>query len=92
MKIDWNKDSYDEARLAVSDGIVTSYVSENQLPEEFALRQVAEEYARGYDHNGYGDEFTVAEIEDLVDGELVRFAFDGNENFEWRTDRQYLSY
>ena len=88
-KIDWNLDREEQARLAVSDGQQTCWVSEDQLPDEFTLREIAFAYARNYDHNGYGDEFTVAEIEDLVDGELVRFAFDGNENFEWRTDRQY---
>ena len=92
MKSDWNKDSYDEARLAVSDGIVTSYVSENQLPEEFTLRQVAEKYAQGYDHNGNDDEYSVCVIEDLSDGEMARFAFDGRGDFEWRTDRQHLIY
>lgn len=88
-KIDWNKDGSCEARLAVSDGVVTSHVSESQLPEEFTLRQVAEIYARGYDHNGEDDEFVVAAIVDLSDDELVRFAFDGHGNFEWRTHRQY---
>ena len=88
-KIDWNRDREEEARLAVSDGVQTCYVSEDQLPEEFTLRQVAEKYAHGYDHNGADDEFVVAEIEDLADDELVRFAFDGHGNFEWPTHRQY---
>ena len=91
-RIDWNKDREEGARLAVSDGAQTCYVSEDQLPDEFTLRQVAFQYAGSYDHNGTDDEFAVAEIEDLSDDEVVRFAFDGNGNFEWRTDRQYLSY
>ena len=88
-RIDWNKDREEGARLAVSDGVQTCYVSEDQLPDDFTLRQVAFQYAGGYDHNGYDDEFVVAEIEDLSDDELVRFAFDGHGNFEWRTHRQY---
>ena len=88
-KIDWNKDREEEARLAVSDGIQTCYVSEVQLEDGFTLRLVAEDYASGYDHNDLDDEFVVAEIEDLADDELVRFAFDGHGNFEWRTLRQY---
>ena len=88
-KIDWNKDREDDARLAVSDGIHTCYISEDQLDDGFTLRKMAEEYADGYDHNGYDDEFVVAEIEDLFDDELVWFAFDGHGNFEWRTSRQY---
>jgi hypothetical protein len=90
-RIDWNKDSKEVARLAVSDGADTCYVSEDQLPEEFTLRQVAEKYAETYDHNGYEDEFSVCEIEDLSDDEVVRFAFDGHGNFEWRTHRQYTA-
>lgn len=88
-KIDWNKDREEEARLAVSDGVMACYVSEDQLPGEFTLKQIAQIYAHGYDHNGEDDEFVVAEIEDLADDELVWFAFDGHGNFEWRTDRQY---
>ena len=92
MKIDWNKDSYDEARLAVSDGTQTCYISEEQLEAGFTLREIALAYATGYDHNGEDDEFVVAEIEDLSDNELVLFAFDGRGGFEWRTDRQHLIY
>ena len=88
-KIDWNRDKGKHARLAVSDGVQTCYVSEDQLEDGFTLRQVAEKYARSYDHNGTEDEYAVCEIEDLSDDELVRFAFDGHGNFEWRTHRQY---
>ena len=88
-RIDWNKDREEGARLAVSDGVQTGYVSEDQLEDGFTLRQVAEDYATGYDHNDFDDEFVVAEIEDMSDDELVWFAFDGHGNFEWRTDRQY---
>lgn len=87
-KIDWNRDGEENARLAISDGSDTCYVSEEQLPEEFTLRQVAFQYASTYDHSGYEDEFSVCEIEDLSSDRLVRFAFDGH-SFEWRTDRQY---
>ena len=88
-KIDWNRDKEKHARLSVSDGVQTCYVSEDQLEDGFTLRQVAEDYATGYDHNDFDDEFVVAEIEDLSDDELVWFAFDGHGNFEWRTHRQY---
>ena len=88
-KIDWNRDKEKHARLAVSDGVQTCYVSEDQLEDGFTLRQVAEDYATGYDHNDFDDEFVVAEIEDMSDDELVRFAFDGHGNFDWRTHRQY---
>ena len=91
-RIDWNKDNEDNARLAISDGSITSYISEDQLEDEFTLREIAQSYARSYDHNGTDDEYAVCEIDDLADDESVRFAFDGHGNFEWRTDRQYLSY
>ena len=91
-RIDWNKDTQDDARVTVSDGTVTNYVSEDQLPEEFTLREIAEKYARTYDHNGEDDTFAVCIIEDLDDGEEHTFAFDGLGNFEWNTTRQYLSY
>lgn len=90
MKLDWNKDSRENARLAVSDGVITNYVSEDQLPDEIHMRAVAEAYASGYDHNGNEDGYVVADIEDLSDGERHVFAFDGNGNFEWDTTRQFL--
>lgn len=92
MKIDWNKDSNKNARLTVNDGVMTSYVSEDQLPDEFTLRAVAEAYADKYDHTGNDDSYVVARIEDVTDSDIHTFAFDGNGNFEWDTDRDYLSY
>lgn len=92
MKIDWNKDSNKNARLSVNDGVMTSYVSEDQLPDEFTLRAVAEAYADKYDHTGNDDSYVVARIEDITDSDIHTFAFDGNGNFEWDTDRDYLSY
>jgi hypothetical protein len=91
-KINWNQDSRKNARLTVSDGVTTCYVSDDQLPEEFTLREVAEAYARSYDHNGNDDTLTVAENEDLTDCDKWRFAFDGHGNFEWDTDRDFIHY
>ena len=91
MKIDWNKDSRDEARIAVSDAVMTSYVSEAQLPDEFSLSDIAREYARTYDHAGNDSGYVVAQITDMSDDETITFAFDGRGGFEWRTDRAYVS-
>lgn len=91
MKINWNIDGQEDARISISDGAETVYVSEEQLPEEFTLRVIAEEYARTYDHNGNEDTYAVCIIEDMDDGEEHTFAFDGNGNFEWNTSRQYTS-
>ena len=92
MKIDWNKDSHNNARLTVSDGVMTSYVSEDQLPDGFSMRGVAEAYARAYDHNGNDDGYVVAQIDDLTDNDRTTFAFDGNGNFEWDTTRDFIHY
>lgn len=91
MKIDWNKDDDTNARLTINDGVMTSYVSEDQLPDEFSLREIAESYAKAYDHNGNDDGYVVAQIEDVTDNDCVTFAFDGRGNFEWQTARTYLS-
>lgn len=87
IKINWNRDSIENARLAVGDAVITNYVSADQLPAKFSLRSVAESYARTYDHNGDDDGYVVAEIEDLSDSDRHTFAFDGHGNFEWDTDR-----
>lgn len=90
MKIDWNKDSRKNARLSVSDDVITNYVSENQIPDEgFVMLEVAQAYASTYDHNGNDDGYVVAEITDLDDGEERRFAFDGHGDFEWDTNRNF---
>lgn len=88
LNIDWNKTSHQNARLAVSDGVMTHYVSEDQLPEDFSMSEVAQAFTQGYDHNGTEDTFAVCTVEDLEDGECHRFAFDGDDNFEWNTHRQ----
>ena len=90
MKIEWNKDSHKNARLAINDGVMTNYVSEDQLPESFDLREVAECYASTYDHNGNDDGYVVAQVEDMDDGETHLFAFDGHGNFEWNTRRDFV--
>lgn len=90
--INWNSDTMEESRVSISDGTETSYVSEDQLPEEFTLREIAEMYALTYDHNGENDTYAICMIEDLDDEEEHIFAFDGHGNFEWNSDRQYLSH
>lgn len=91
-KIDWNKDSKDNARYAVSDGVMTHYVAEEQISEangEIAsMKAVAIAFTQGYDHGGTEDTYAVGWIEDLTDGESHAFAFDGHDNFEWNTNRQ----
>ena len=91
MKINWNIDSQEDARISISDCVETVYVSEDQLPGEFTLREIAEQYASTYDHNGNDESFAVCLIEDIEDGEEHTFAFDGLGNFEWNTHRQYIS-
>ncbi len=91
LKINWNKDSHKNARVSVNDGVMTSYVSEDQLPEKFSLAEIAEAYAATYDHNGNDDSFAVCKIEDTDDGEAHTFAFGGNGNFEWDTRRDYIT-
>jgi hypothetical protein len=92
MKIKWNQDRQDNARLTVSDGVITNYVSADQLPDEFSLHDVAKAYAETYDHNGNDDGYVVAEVEDAKDGERHVFAFDGHGNFEWNTRRDFIHY
>lgn len=91
MKINWNKDSQEDARYEVSDGVMTHYVSEEQimaLDEEIAsMFSVAEAFSKGYDHGGADDTYAVCSILDIEDGEKHDFAFDGHGNFEWDTDR-----
>lgn len=84
MKIDWNKDNEDEARFSVNDGVETVYVSEDQLPVEFSMCEVAEAYASTYDHNGE-DGWSVAQIVDLTDNETHKFAFNRAREFDWNT-------
>jgi hypothetical protein len=79
----------------VNDGVETVYVSEDQLPENFSMCEVAEAYAAKYDHNGE-DGWSVAKIVDLTDEETHVFAFNRTGlncagQFEWDTERQYLS-
>jgi hypothetical protein len=88
MKITWTESRTEESRISVSDDVITNYATEDGLPEQFGLREIAEAYAGSYDHNGNDETFTVAEIEDLDDGETHRFAFNGNGNFEWDTARR----
>ena len=88
MKINWTESRDDTSRISINDDVITNYADEDDLPEGFTLRAVAEAYAKTYDHNGNDETFTVAEIEDLDDGETRRFAFDGHGNFEWDTDRR----
>lgn len=92
MNINWNKDTRANARLLVSDGVITSYVSEDQLHDGFTLRQAAEAYAATYDHNGNDNGYVVAQIEDLTDGDSMPFAFDAAGNFEWNTARDFVHY
>lgn len=87
LQIDWNKDNKENARLAVSDGMVTHYVSVEQLPEEFFMEDVARAFTVGYDHGDEADTYAVCEITDLEDEETHDFAFDGKGNFEWDTKR-----
>jgi hypothetical protein len=88
MKINWTESRTEDARIFVNDDVITSYATEDDLPEQFGLREIAEVYAASYDHNGNEETFTVAEIEDLADGETHRFAFAANGNFEWDTARR----
>ena len=88
MKINWTESRTEDSRISINDDVITNYADESDLPEQFSLREIAEAYAKTYDHNGNDETFTVAEIEDLDDGETRRFAFDGNGNFEWDTDRR----
>lgn len=88
MKIDWNKDNKANARLLVSDHVMTHYVSADQLGETINIQEVAEAFTSGYDHGDNRDTYAVCYIEDLEDGEFHNFAFDGHGNFEWDTTRQ----
>lgn len=91
MKIDWNQPTNGSARVMVTDGVATNYVSGDQLGDWFCMREVAEAYAKSYDHNG-SDDVVVARIVDLKDGETCHFAFDPAGNlFEWETDREFTS-
>ncbi len=88
QKIEWNKDNKDNARIEISDGVTTHYVSEDQLPESFAMSDIAEAFADGYDHGDTAETYVIGWVKDLDDDETHDFAFDGQGNFEWDTDRQ----
>ena len=88
IDIDWNKDNRSTARIEISDGVETYYVSEDQLPDEFTLCEIAKAFTRGYDHGDTANTFAVGWVKDLDDDETHDFAFDGHGNFEWDTSRQ----
>jgi hypothetical protein len=90
MKIDWNtsKVTPKNARISISDSVTTVHVSDDQLPDNFTLCEVAKAYAASYDHNGMDDTYAICEIIDLDDEETHQFAFDGHGNFEWNSTRQ----
>jgi hypothetical protein len=93
MKINFSNESQTEdSRYWISDACTSSYVDEADitLPDDkiVSMYDVAKKYAETYDHNGTDDEFAVCNIEDLVDGESIDFAFDGHGHFEWETSRQ----
>ncbi len=88
MNINWNKDKEENARVEISDGVETHYVSEDQLPAEFTLLEIAEAFTVGYDHGDSADTFAIGWVKDLDDEETHTFAFDGRGNFEWDTSRQ----
>lgn len=87
--INWTESRTDDSRISINDSVITSYADESDLPDNFSLREIAEAYAKTYDHNGNDDTFSVAEIKDFYDGETRRFAFDGHGNFEWDADRRF---
>ncbi len=98
MKINFSKESKSEnSRYWITDACTSSFVDEREIAlpgkdgtEGFvsSMYDVAKKYAETYDHNGTDDEFAICNIEDLVDGESIDFAFDGHGNFEWETSRQ----
>lgn len=91
VKIDWTKDTEKNARIAINDGVMTVYVSDEQLPD-VPLRIIAEAYARDYDHNGNDEGYSVAEIEHFTTHHKAKFAFNGRGAFEWQTNREFVSY
>lgn len=87
MRIKWTESRTEDSRISINDDVMTSCAAESDLPDQFTLREIAKEYAASYDHNGNDESFTVAEIEDLADGETRCFAFDGRGNFKWDITR-----
>lgn len=85
MKIDWNKDSDENAAIELSDGVETHYVSGDQLPDPYCLHDIAVAFSDGYDHNGDDETYAQCVIVDLTDGETHRFEFDRNDNFQWNS-------
>ena len=88
--IHWNKDNSENGRVSINDGVETVYVSEDQLPDQFCLSDIAEAYAASYDHNGL-DGYSIARIVDLHDGEKHTFAFAQDGSFDWDTHREFVS-
>ena len=95
MNINFSNESESEnSRYWITDACTSSFIDEREiaLPGEdgfvSSMYDVSKEYAKTYDHNGTDDEFAICNIEDLVDGESINFAFDGHGNFEWETSRQ----
>jgi hypothetical protein len=91
MNINWTETCTEESRISINDGVIPVYADESDLPDEFTLREVALAYAEKYDHNGNSEGFVVAIVEDLMTGDPRRFAFNGEGNFEWDTDRDWIS-
>lgn len=86
----------------IIDGVTrseTMYVRANQFkqPDESSLMEICEEYARKYDKNG-DEGWMVCHIDGNLDEneyELqneYKFAFDGSDDFEWETSREYVTY
>ena len=93
MKINFTNESRTEdSRYWITDACTSSFIEESEitLPDDkiMSMYDVAKKYAASYDHNCSDDEFAVCNIEDLVDGESVDFAFNGHGKFEWKTSRQ----
>lgn len=88
-QINWAEER-SNASLSVNDGVITSYTSD--LLDVRDMRDFAESYASTYDHNGNDYGWVVAKIENIANGAVVTFAFDGLGNFEWETDRDFVSY
>lgn len=75
-------------KIHITDGVTTE--DYDNSAEKSAV-EVAKTYADGYDHAGDTGWVVCRYFTDDPNGDEVKFAFDKDGNFEWDTNRQYVS-
>lgn len=90
-KIDWQKAETLDLRLAIDDGSDTylahrADVNIHEFEEEY--REIAEEFAKGYDHGNNTSVTVFCVMKDFLHGDIFKFEFNGEGYFEWCAQQQ----